>query len=618
MKIKIIPIVASISLLFFGIGFFGIHSKLLNLRHAHHQEKLEQDRQNSVPISTGTFLILLTIGVAGALGIHRKNKTSYNTSQIKASSKSYDPKFNPFSKSVGMKNFWFGESQSKTLNALKKAVWGDANFIVLTGDSGVGKTTLIKYLEMELLPEFISVEISDEFQDEKDLFMLIAASAGINENFKSKGAFFIRFNQYLHSVHAENKKILLILNGLTEINDNLIKELSFLSNITIQHQKIIKILISCERIPFSPNEQFKPTNSSIIICRLEPLNKSETNSYIDYMLGTAGIKNSIFPQETIQNIFLHSQGIPREINKICDCALNFANELKLRTVDPVVIENCCKELNLLMREQKINYGKIPRKAEQTMGLFDNFFSRFSTWKLFDQQRTFPDINKQRVFGSFRKAGAKFYLFIHSTTKSFYLKQRNYWSTNIFISRLFDSFLWNSVLSVGLVALALTFALWYQGILPLKPDAPKSADFQKEYYSPDMDKEILYDKRNIQPSEQLNTLAMKQLSNDQQLYNFDRQNELELKPRVNELKSAKAGYFVQVGAFRIKENAINTTRMLKKKGYLARIVMLNDSKGRLWHTVRIGEYASLKNASKNAASFSRQEKTDSIVLPLRQP
>jgi type II secretory pathway predicted ATPase ExeA len=516
-----------------------------------------------------------------------------------------------------MKYFWFSKTHSKAFDTLKKAAWSDSNFLILSGDSGVGKTTLIKYLKKELLPEYISIEIGNEFQDAKELFMLIASHTGINKNFVSKGAFFIHFNRYLHNLQAEKKKILLILDDFYSINDNLIKELKFLSNITIRHQKIIKILISGENISFSTIEPDKPTNSSLVACRLERLNRSETNSYIDYMLGVVGIRSSIFPQETVQKIFSYSRGILREINKVCDCALNFKNKQKLNTIAPVIIEQCCEELNLLGRGQANNYENIPQKIEPTKDLFDNFCNGFASWKLFDQLKNFTDINKQWAIDEFTKAVEKSHSFIQSAAKNFYLKQLNNWHTKISNLRLFDSYLWNSLLSVSLVALAFTFAIWYQGIFPFKPDAPKYNNFQKKTYSPEMDQENFHDKKIIKSLEQLNIRAKKQLNTDQKLSGVNRQKQFKSKFTVNQSRSIKVNYFVQVGAFLIKENAIKTVRKLINKGYLAKIVIFTDSKNQIWHTVRIGEYSSLKAAKKHATEFSNQEKMDSIVIPLRQ-
>ncbi len=515
-----------------------------------------------------------------------------------------------------MGDFWFGESHMKTLHELKTAIRGEASFIILTGDPGIGKSTLITYLKKKLSPECIFIGIGNEIQDSKDLFRLIAANTGINKNFKSKGIFFIHFNQFLHSKHAESKKILLIVDDFTAISEKLNKELTFLSNIKIKDQKILKILISGESISFSPDEQYKSTSGSVVTCRLKGLNRSETNSYINYMFEKNGIKNTVFPQETIQAIFLHSRGIPREIDRICNCALNLANEQKLLTVAPIIIKKCCKELNLIKSDQDNNYSKIPQKKAQTKAPFDNFLSRFTTWKWFEQSIKFARITKQLGTEGFKKISLKSHSFIQSATKNLYIKNRSYGPTIFFRSGLFDSYLWNSVLSASLVALALVFSLWYQEILPFKPDAPKSDVFQKKYYLPKMDQEIFHGKEIIKLSKQLKIEAKKPLSTDQKLSSVNIQNELKSELPVEEPRPAKAAYSVQVGAFLIKENASKTIRMLTKKGYLAKIVTFTDSKDRLWHTVRIGEYSSLKIATKHAAEFSNQEKMDSIVLPLK--
>ena len=580
MKLRTIPLIASISLVVFGmgvIGFVEIHNKLLNLRIADQRKALESDRQSSFPISKGTIPLLLAVGAIGALSVHYKYKTSQSTSQRKSPQLPARLKFNWSTIRVNTGYFWPGESHMKTLHELKTAIRGDASFIILTGDTGIGKSTLIKYLKKKLAPECIFIGIGSEIQDAEDLFRLIAANTGINKDFKSKGIFFIHFNQFIHSKHAESKKILLIVNDFTAISEELIKELTFLSNIKIEGQKILKILISGESISFSPDEQYKSTSGSVVTCRLKGLNRSETNSYINYIFKRNGIRNTVFPQETIQTIFLYSRGIPLEINRICNCALNLANEQKLRTITPRIIKKCCKELNLIQSGQDNDYSKIPQKKAQTKALFDNFLSRFTTWKWFEQSIKFARITKQLATDAFKKILSKSHSFIQSATKNLYIKKRSYWHTIFVRSGLFDSYLWNSVLSVSLVALALVFSLWYQGILPSKPDAPKSDFYQTKYYLPIMDQDIFH---------------------------------------VEEPKPAKAAYFVQVGAFLVKENANKTVGRLTKKGYLAEIVTFTDSKDRLWHTVRIGEYPSLKVAKKHAAEFSNQEKMDSIVLPLK--
>jgi cell division protein FtsN len=73
--------------------------------------------------------------------------------------------------------------------------------------------------------------------------------------------------------------------------------------------------------------------------------------------------------------------------------------------------------------------------------------------------------------------------------------------------------------------------------------------------------------------------------------------------------------VQVGAFLIKKNAERITSILIKKGYEARIVIFNDSKKRVWHTVRIGDYPSREIAKEYADAFTAKETRESAVVPV---
>jgi type II secretory pathway predicted ATPase ExeA len=88
------------------------------------------------------------------------------------------------------------------------------------------------------------------------------------------------------------------------------------------------------------------------------------------------------------------------------------------------------------------------------------------------------------------------------------------------------------------------------------------------------------------------------------------------------KAAREAYFtskmthsVQVGAFLIKKNAARITSILRKKGYDARIVIFNDSKKRVWHTVRIGDYPSSEIAKEYADAFTAKETRESAVVPV---
>jgi cell division protein FtsN len=82
----------------------------------------------------------------------------------------------------------------------------------------------------------------------------------------------------------------------------------------------------------------------------------------------------------------------------------------------------------------------------------------------------------------------------------------------------------------------------------------------------------------------------------------------------EQKSAPMTHSVQVGAFRRTENADDLIAQLAVKGYLAQIVEIPDSQGRLWFTVRIGDHPTLESAEKQAGMFMEAENMKAYVRP----
>jgi len=80
------------------------------------------------------------------------------------------------------------------------------------------------------------------------------------------------------------------------------------------------------------------------------------------------------------------------------------------------------------------------------------------------------------------------------------------------------------------------------------------------------------------------------------------------------QTAKMTYSVQVGAYRIKNNAIKRIELLKEKGYPGRILSVTDFAGKIWYTVRIGNFPSRESAHQHAVEFSAKEKMETAVRP----
>jgi type II secretory pathway predicted ATPase ExeA/cell division septation protein DedD len=234
-----------------------------------------------------------------------------------------------------------------------------------------------------------------------------------------------------------------------------------------------------------------------------------------------------------------------------------------------------------------------------------------------------------------------------------------------ISRFTKSGLRNTAFATCSVAIALVWSLWYQGIfspdsnLPIADNSLVKSDVPASYATAHHDSRLaesnvgeraeatgfvetpwgkfelaepdLEEKGQVNNLNDLNQVAtnntgdtrgtdvsIKKTANSQisvqKSIGEDRQDAGKSESPIGVPHWSKAAYAIQVGAFLNKDNAMKMASILEKKGYSASVVKFNDKKGRIWHTVRIGEYGSQIAAEKHARDFSSKQGLDSIVRP----
>jgi len=297
----------------------------------------------------------------------------------------YNLKTKPFQISTDPKFLWLGEKHKEAFAILKYGIIENKGFLLLTGDVGTGKTTLINGLVNSLGDNTIVATVPDPDLEKLDFFNFIANAFKIKKMARSKGAFIVYLSHFLHDAYDNNKKVLLIIDEAQRLNPNLLEELRLLSNIEKQNAKLINIF-------FVGQNEFndflmEPKNRALrqritINYNLDPLTKDETGEYIRHRLKIAGSKENIFPSDAIREIFSFSEGYPRLINIICDFALLTGYVREKKKINSKIIKECAKELQIPAQKSKAieirgetfaeikqnNIEKIPKKtAVRTAG-----------------------------------------------------------------------------------------------------------------------------------------------------------------------------------------------------------------------------------------------------------
>ena len=128
----------------------------------------------------------------------------------------YNLRIKPFETSPDPRFIWLSEKHKEALASLKYGIQENKGFLLLTGDIGTGKTTLINCLLSENDTNAIIASIPDPDLSIDDFFLLLSNKFSINLDFDTKGKFLIQFENFLYNTYSKEKKTLLILQKLKQ------------------------------------------------------------------------------------------------------------------------------------------------------------------------------------------------------------------------------------------------------------------------------------------------------------------------------------------------------------------------------------------------------------------
>ena len=217
----------------------------------------------------------------------------------------------------------------------------------MTGATGTGKTfllhTLLQHLDEHTHAAFIVISTFTSWE----LLQYAAHKLRLDIPGHSKAQFLIQLRAFLSTQAAINEKVVLIVDEAQHLSVEVLEDLRLLTNFESAEKKLIQIMLvgqlQLEETLKCP-ELIQLRQRVGRIYRLLPLNYDETKAYIERRLAVAGATEAIFTASAIQEVYRHSQGIPRVINMICDCALLFGFGDNTRQIGPPTIQAVMQEL----------------------------------------------------------------------------------------------------------------------------------------------------------------------------------------------------------------------------------------------------------------------------------
>jgi len=281
----------------------------------------------------------------------------------------YNLKEKPFNLTPSPRFLYLGETHKEALALLTYGVMERKGFILLTGEVGTGKTTVVQTLLGDLDSSVKYVSLSNPTLSAKDFLFYVASGLGLKTKFESKGSFLIHFENFLQTLLHQQQNVLLIVDEAQKLSLTLLEEIRLLSNMETADEKLINIFLvgQPELNQKLRNDKCRPLLQRISIrYHINPLSVIETEAYIKTRLKVAGSRDTkIFSKEVIRAIHKYAQGYPRMINILCDNALllGYSNGKKRITVE--MIEECHNDLQLpesfLRKNADIQIKQVPKE-----------------------------------------------------------------------------------------------------------------------------------------------------------------------------------------------------------------------------------------------------------------
>ena len=221
-------------------------------------------------------------------------------------------------------NFLYQSAQHvKALVYMDYAVWDTAGFVVITGDVGAGKTTLVKRLLRNFDQYQYSFNISYTFLDKGELFRVLLKQIDSKKVFDNKIDMLYALHDFLIQKKQENIPVILIIDEAQYLSTENLEEIRLLSGIEGSESPLLRIILVGQPELYLNITQVPQLYQRVKLhFKIKALSEVETVGYINYRLKVAGVDtNNLFDKKLLASIFKHTKGIPRLINKTCDALL---------------------------------------------------------------------------------------------------------------------------------------------------------------------------------------------------------------------------------------------------------------------------------------------------------
>ena len=260
-------------------------------------------------------------------------------------------KESPFNVNPDPRYLYLTPNTQEALACLTYGIETRKGFILLTGEVGTGKTTLInKLLEWLHKERVFTAFVFNPRLSVSQFFDFMMADFGIPCESRQKGQMLVKLNQWLLDRYQAGERAVLVVDEAQNLSPQMLEEIRLLTNLETSTEKLLQIVLAGQ--PELEQKLNQPDLRQLrqritLRARTRPLTLEETHGYIQERMRIAGAENpDIFSPEAVATVHRYARGIPRVTNLLCEHSLVSSFVDQKNPVPPEIVEEVARDFDL--------------------------------------------------------------------------------------------------------------------------------------------------------------------------------------------------------------------------------------------------------------------------------
>jgi general secretion pathway protein A len=254
----------------------------------------------------------------------------------------------PFRLSPDPQFLYLSKQHARAKAYMESTIWFTDGFVVITGEIGSGKTTLIESFLKEIQSDVVIAQINQTQVSAIDFLQAVLVQFGFSPFKMKKAELIATLNNFLIEQYAAGRKVLLIVDEAQNLSMRVLEEIRLLSGVETTKEKVLRIILAGQpelNEKLDAPELIQLTQRIRLRFHLTTLSAPEMRAYIQHRLEVAGGGDrQIFAEEAYAEIFRYTGGVPRLVNTLCDTAMMAAFTADRDTVTLADIHQAIEEL----------------------------------------------------------------------------------------------------------------------------------------------------------------------------------------------------------------------------------------------------------------------------------